>query len=127
MTQAYARCRSEAQAAFGDGTLFIEKLIERPRHVEVQVLADAQGHLVHLHERDCSVQLRNQKVVEIAPAPNLDAAMRERICADSIRLLKAADYVSAGTVEFLVAPEQAITGSSSATRAYRSNTRSPNR
>ena len=105
MTQAYARCSSEAQAAFGDGTLFIEKLIERPRHVEVQVLADAQGHLVHLHERDCSVQLRNQKVVEIAPAPNLDAAMRERICADSIRLLKAADYVSAGTVEFLVAPE----------------------
>ena len=106
MTDAYLRCRSEAEAAFGDGALFIEKLIERPRHIEVQVLADTQGHVVHLHERDCSVQLRNQKVVEIAPAPNLSETMRNRICADAIRLVKTAEYANAGTVEFLVAPEQ---------------------
>jgi pyruvate carboxylase len=106
MPQAYARCRGEAEAAFGDGTLFVEKLVERPRHVEVQALGDAHGHLVHLHERDCSVQLRNQKVVEVALAPNLDAAVRERMCTDAVRLLKAADYVSAGTVEFLVEPKR---------------------
>ncbi len=106
MPEAYARCRSEAQAAFGDGALFIEKLIERPRHIEVQVLADGRGNAVHLHERDCSVQLRNQKVVEVAPAPNLSDALREHITADAIRLVKAAEYGNAGTVEFLVAPER---------------------
>ena len=106
MNDAFARCCSEAAAAFGDGTLFFEKLIDRPRHIEVQVLADSDGHVVHLHERDCSVQLRNQKVVEIAPAPNLEGALRARILADAVRLVKKVGYVNAGTVEFLVLPER---------------------
>ncbi|MBM4259065.1 MAG: ATP-grasp domain-containing protein [Deltaproteobacteria bacterium] len=106
MSAAFARCQSEAQAAFGDGSLFIEKLLARPRHIEVQVLADSQGNIVHLYERDCSVQLRNQKVVEIAPAPGLDASLRRRILDDAIRLARAAGYENAGTVEFLVSPER---------------------
>ncbi|WP_293906353.1 carboxyl transferase domain-containing protein [Phenylobacterium sp.] len=106
MAAAFARCEGEAQAAFGDGSVFAEKLVERPRHIEVQVLADATGEIVHLWERDCSVQLRNQKVVEIAPAPNLDAGLRGRILADAIRLARAGEYVNAGTVEFLVSPER---------------------
>ncbi len=105
MAEALARCRSEAQASFGDGTVFMEKRVVRPRHIEVQVLADAHGNIVHLHERDCSVQLRNQKVVEIAPAPGLDPKLRERIFADAIRLARAADFMNAGTFEFLVEPE----------------------
>jgi pyruvate carboxylase len=105
MSEAFDRCQSEAQAAFGDGSLFVEKLISRPRHIEVQILADAHGNVVHLHERDCSVQLRHQKVVEVAPAPALDEALRERILADAIKLARAAEYVNAGTVEFLVSPE----------------------
>jgi acetyl/propionyl-CoA carboxylase alpha subunit/acetyl-CoA carboxylase carboxyltransferase component len=106
MTAAFARCESEAKAAFGDGSLFVEKLIKRPRHIEVQILADGGGNIVHLYERDCSVQLRNQKVVEIAPAPGLDASLRRRILEDAIRLARAAGYVNAGTVEFLVSPER---------------------
>jgi len=105
MDEAFARASGEAQAAFGDGSLFIEKLVVRPRHIEVQILADEQGHVVHLHERDCSVQLRNQKVVEIAPAPNLDPALRAKILHDAVTLAGAADYRNAGTVEFLVQPE----------------------
>jgi pyruvate carboxylase len=85
--------------------LFVEKLVDRPRHIEVQILADAHGNAVHLHERDCSVQLRHQKVVEVAPAPALDEALRARILADAIKLVRAAEYVNAGTVEFLVTPE----------------------
>jgi acetyl/propionyl-CoA carboxylase alpha subunit/acetyl-CoA carboxylase carboxyltransferase component len=104
LAPAFARCQSEAEAAFGDGSVFVEKLIARPRHIEVQVLADAQGHVVHFYERDCSVQQRNQKLVEIAPAPNLDAGLREHILADAIKLVRAAKYVNAGTVEFLVDP-----------------------
>jgi acetyl/propionyl-CoA carboxylase alpha subunit/acetyl-CoA carboxylase carboxyltransferase component len=105
MVEAFARCRSEAEAAFGDGSLFVEKAIARPRHIEVQILADAHGNVVHLHERDCSVQQRNQKVVEIAPAPGLEAAVRERILGDATKLAQASGYVNAGTVEFLVSPE----------------------
>ena len=105
MAEAFARCRSEAEAAFGDGALFVEKLLARPRHVEVQVLADAGGNIVHLYERDCSVQLRHQKVVEAAPAPALDAALRQAVLNDAVSLIRAADYAGAGTVEFLVAPE----------------------
>jgi acetyl/propionyl-CoA carboxylase alpha subunit/acetyl-CoA carboxylase carboxyltransferase component len=104
MAGAFARCRGEAQAAFGDGALFLEKRIARPRHIEVQILADRHGGVVHLHERDCSVQLRHQKVVEIAPAPNLDPALRARILGDALTLARAADYLNAGTVEFLVDP-----------------------
>ena len=106
MADAYARCRGEAEAAFGDGALFVEKLVARPRHIEVQILADARGNTVHLHERDCSVQLRNQKVVETAPAPGLDGALRQRILDDAVKLARAAGYVNAGTVEFLVVPEE---------------------
>ena len=105
MPAAFARCQSEAQAAFGDGAVFVEKLIARPRHIEVQILGDAHGSVVHLYERDCSVQLRNQKVVEIAPAPSLDPTLRQRILDDALRLACAASYVNAGTVEFLVIPE----------------------
>ena len=105
MAEAFARCRSEAEAAFGSGALFVEKLVERPRHIEVQVLADGHGDVVHLHERDCSVQLRNQKVIETAPAPGLDADLRDRILADAVKLVAAAGYANAGTVEFLVVPE----------------------
>ena len=105
MAEAFERCRSEAEASFGDGSVFLERVIDRPRHIEVQVLGDQHGNVVHLHERDCSVQQRNQKVVEIAPAPRLDPKLRERILDDAIRLARAAEYVNAGTIEFLVAPE----------------------
>ncbi|MGA2410388.1 MAG: biotin carboxylase N-terminal domain-containing protein [Candidatus Binataceae bacterium] len=102
---AFARCQSEALAAFGDDSVFIEKLVARPRHIEVQILADSHGGIVHLYERDCSIQLRNQKVVEIAPAPVLEDGLRQHILEDAIRLARAAGYVNAGTVEFLIIPE----------------------
>ena len=105
MAEAFDRCRSEAQEAFGNGALFLEKHVARPRHIEVQILADLSGNVIHLHERDCSVQLRNQKVVEVAPAPSLDDALRERILADAVKLAEVAGYVNAGTMEFLVSPE----------------------
>lgn len=106
MDDAFARCQSEAEAAFGDRAVFLEKIVPRPRHIEVQVLGDGKGNVVHLHERDCSVQLRNQKVVEVAPAPNLDAGLRQRILDDAVKLARAAHYENAGTVEFLVDPER---------------------
>ncbi|HZO80913.1 MAG TPA: carboxyl transferase domain-containing protein [Candidatus Binataceae bacterium] len=106
MAAAFARCQSEALAAFGNGSVFVEKLIARPRHIEVQILADGHGDVVHLYDRDCSVQLRNQKLVEIAPAPALEAGLRGRVLEDAVRLARAAGYVNAGTVEFLVSPER---------------------
>ena len=105
LAEAFERCASEAEAAFGNGTVFIERLVERPRHIEVQVLGDATGAISHLHERDCSIQQRNQKVVEIAPAPGLDPHLRTAMHDAAVRLVAAADYVNAGTVEFLVSPE----------------------
>jgi acetyl/propionyl-CoA carboxylase alpha subunit/acetyl-CoA carboxylase carboxyltransferase component len=105
MDEAFARCQGEALAAFGDGAVFLEKFVARPRHIEVQILGDGQGNVVHLFERDCSVQLRHQKVVEVAPAPALDEALRQRILADAVTLARAARYENAGTVEFLVNPE----------------------
>lgn len=94
--------RREAEAAFGNGEVYFEKLIRRARHVEVQILGDTHGNLVHLFERDCSVQRRNQKVVERAPAPYLDHATREEICQAALRLTRHAGYRNAGTVEFLM-------------------------
>ena len=78
----------EAEAAFGDPTVFIEQAVIDPRHIEVQILADAAGDVIHLYERDCSVQRRHQKVIEIAPAPNLDPGLRARICADAVRFAR---------------------------------------
>ncbi|MGW1996853.1 pyruvate carboxylase [Embleya sp. NPDC001921] len=92
----------EAQTAFGDPTVFLEEAVIRPRHIEVQILAGADGGVVHLYERDCSMQRRHQKVVEIAPAPNLDPELRDRICADAVRFAEAVGYRNAGTVEFLL-------------------------
>ncbi|HAN70775.1 MAG TPA: pyruvate carboxylase, partial [Actinobacteria bacterium] len=94
--------RREAAAAFGDDTLFVEQAVIRPRHVEVQVLADGEGNVVHLFERDCSVQRRHQKVVEIAPAPGLPRELVAALCADAVAFAHEVDYRSAGTVEFLV-------------------------
>jgi pyruvate carboxylase len=95
----------EAQGAFANPTVFLEQALHRPRHIEVQILADAAGEVVHLFERDCSVQRRHQKVVEIAPAPNLDPWLRERLCEDAVRFGRAVGYKSAGTAEFLLGEE----------------------
>lgn len=92
----------EAESAFGDATMFLEEAVIEPRHIEVQVLGDTTGEVVHLYERDCSVQRRHQKVIEIAPAPNLDPAIRDAMCADAVKFAKAIDYRNAGTVEFLL-------------------------
>ncbi|MBP5998766.1 MAG: pyruvate carboxylase, partial [Azonexus sp.] len=94
--------RRESLAAFGNDEVYLEKLVRRARHVEVQVMGDRHGHLVHLFERDCTVQRRNQKVVERAPAPYLDAATRQELCESALRLARAANYTHAGTVEFLM-------------------------
>ncbi|HUH06175.1 MAG TPA: pyruvate carboxylase [Egibacteraceae bacterium] len=92
----------EAEGAFGDGTIFLEQALDRPRHIEVQILADGEGGVIHLYERDCSVQRRHQKVVEIAPAQNLEDELRKRICADGVRFAESVRYRNAGTVEFLM-------------------------
>jgi pyruvate carboxylase len=92
----------EAETAFGDGRMFIEQAVVRPRHIEVQMLADSTGHTMHLFERDCSVQRRHQKVIEIAPAPNLDPVLREAILKDAVAFASSIGYQNAGTVEFLV-------------------------
>ncbi|HEU4807702.1 MAG TPA: pyruvate carboxylase, partial [Homoserinimonas sp.] len=92
----------EADSAFGDPTMFLEQAVLRPRHIEVQILADATGETVHLFERDCSVQRRNQKVIEIAPAPNLDESIRQALYRDAVAFAKSIGYVNAGTVEFLL-------------------------
>lgn len=97
----FDRASSEAKAAFGNGAMFIEKFIERPRHIEVQLLGDKAGNVVHLYERDCSVQRRHQKVVEIAPAPSLDPKIRNKMTEHAVRLAKHVGYSNAGTVEFL--------------------------
>ncbi|WP_040811069.1 pyruvate carboxylase [Nocardia concava] len=92
----------EAESAFGDATVFLEQAVVNPRHIEVQILADQHGNVMHLFERDCSLQRRHQKVIELAPAPNLDPALRERICADAVAFAKEIGYSCAGTVEFLL-------------------------
>jgi pyruvate carboxylase len=95
----------EAEAAFGDGTVYLEQAMPQARHIEVQILADAAGAIVHLFERDCSLQRRHQKVIEVTPAPNLDAGLREQICASAVAVAREIGYVNAGTVEFLVGPD----------------------
>jgi len=94
--------RREAAAAFGDDVVVLERFVERPRHVEVQVLADTHGRVLHLFERECSIQRRHQKVVEETPSPALDAAQREALCAAGVAAARTAEYVNAGTVEFLL-------------------------
>jgi 3-methylcrotonyl-CoA carboxylase alpha subunit len=98
---ALVSCRREAAAAFGDDRVLIEKYILNPRHIEVQVFGDTQGNVVHLFERDCSLQRRHQKVIEEAPAPGMDPDTRAALCAAAVRAAKAVDYVGAGTIEFI--------------------------
>ncbi|KAK9512583.1 hypothetical protein O3M35_000978 [Rhynocoris fuscipes] len=100
--EAFERATSEAAAAFGNGAMFIEKFVERPRHIEVQLLGDKAGNVIHLFERDCSVQRRHQKVVEMAPAPHLNPKVREKMLDHAVKLAKHVGYENAGTVEFLV-------------------------
>ena len=98
---ALASCRREAAAAFGDDRVLIEKYIQSPRHIEVQVFGDRHGNVVHLFERDCSLQRRHQKVIEEAPAPGMDEATRAAVCDAAVRAARAVDYVGAGTIEFI--------------------------
>ena len=98
----FENARSESRKAFGEDLIFIEKYIEDPKHIEVQVLGDKYGNIVHLYERDCSVQRRHQKIIEFAPAFSLDPDVRERICKDAVRIAKHVGYSNAGTLEFLV-------------------------
>lgn len=102
LREALEAAMREADSAFGDATMFLEQAVLRPRHIEVQILADAHGHTMHLFERDCSVQRRNQKVVEIAPAPNLSDEIRQSLYRDAVAFAESIGYVNAGTVEFLL-------------------------
>ncbi|KAF9241684.1 hypothetical protein DTO013E5_6937 [Penicillium roqueforti] len=102
LSDAFERATSEARTAFGNGTVFVERFLDQPKHIEVQLLGDNQGNVVHLFERDCSVQRRHQKVVEIAPAKDLPTDVRDRILSDAVKLAKSVRYRNAGTAEFLV-------------------------
>ncbi|WP_226578390.1 pyruvate carboxylase [Halobacillus litoralis] len=102
LEESYDRARSEARAAFGSDEVYVEKLIEEPKHIEVQILGDREGNIVHLYERDCSVQRRHQKVVEVAPSVSLPDQLREDICQAAVKLMENVQYINAGTVEFLV-------------------------
>jgi pyruvate carboxylase len=102
LEDSYQRAKSEAKAAFGSGEVYVEKLIENPKHIEVQILGDKSGHVVHLYERDCSVQRRHQKVVEVAPSVSLSQELREKICESAVNLMDHVKYINAGTVEYLV-------------------------
>lgn len=106
LRDAYDRAKSEAKLAFGNDEIYLEKCIVNPKHVEVQIMGDEHGNVVHLYERDCSIQRRHQKVVEIAPAFALSKDLRKRICDAAIKLMRNVNYVNAGTVEFLVTPDE---------------------
>lgn len=100
LEDAFHRAKSEAQKSFGNSEVYIERYIDNPKHIEVQVIGDEYGNIVHLYERDCSVQRRHQKVVEVAPSVGLPDELRERICQSALQLMKNIKYVNAGTVEF---------------------------
>ncbi|KAH8693659.1 putative pyruvate carboxylase [Talaromyces proteolyticus] len=102
LKDSFERATSEARSAFGNGTVFIERFLDKPKHIEVQLLGDNEGNVVHLYERDCSVQRRHQKVVELAPAKDLPVEVRDKILADAVKLAKSVRYRNAGTAEFLV-------------------------
>lgn len=102
LREAIEAASREAESAFGDPTVYLEQAVMNPRHIEVQILADAYGNVIHLYERDCSVQRRHQKVIELAPAPNLHTELREKICADAVAFARHIGYSCAGTVEFLL-------------------------
>ncbi|WP_445161265.1 pyruvate carboxylase [Mycobacterium sp. Dal123C01] len=102
LPEAIEAASREAESAFGDSTVYLEQAVIRPRHIEVQILADNIGNVIHLYERDCSVQRRHQKVIELAPAPNLAAELRDKICADAVAFARHIGYSCAGTVEFLL-------------------------
>jgi acetyl-CoA carboxylase biotin carboxylase subunit len=102
LASAFQQAKTEAEAAFGNGDVYIEKYIERPRHVEVQILADQHGKVLHLWERDCSTQRRHQKLIEESPAPNLPEEQRQAMCDAAVRLIESAKYYNAATVEFIV-------------------------
>jgi len=102
LKESFDRATSEAKSAFGNGTVFVERFLDKPKHIEVQLLGDNHGNIVHLYERDCSVQRRHQKVVEIAPAKDLPTEVRDAILNDAVRLAKSVNYRNAGTAEFLV-------------------------
>jgi propionyl-CoA carboxylase alpha chain len=104
----FTSCRNEARSAFGDDRLFIEKFVEHPRHIEIQVLGDAHGHVVYLHERECSIQRRHQKVIEEAPSPFISDATRKAMGEQAVALALAVNYQSAGTVEFVVGRDQSF-------------------
>jgi len=108
VSNAFSMCRNEAGAAFGDDTVFIEKYLEEPRHIEVQVLGDTHGNIVHLFERECSMQRNNQKVLEEAPSFFVDDETRKKLCAAGVAAAKAVDYVGAGTIEFLMNPDKSF-------------------
>ncbi|KEK09481.1 pyruvate carboxylase [Lysinibacillus fusiformis] len=103
LASAYERAKSEAKAAFGSDEVYVEKAIIKPKHIEVQIIGDQQGNIVHLYERDCSIQRRHQKVVEIAPSHSISEELRNRICTAAVKIMKNVSYINAGTVEFLVA------------------------
>lgn len=105
LKEAFERATSEAKSAFGNGTVFVERFLYRPKHIEVQLLGDSHGNVVHLYERDCSVQRRHQKVVELAPAKDLPEKTRQAILDDAVALAKSVNYRNAGTAEFLVDQE----------------------
>lgn len=102
LEEAYHRAKSEAKMAFGDDAVYVEKCIMNPKHIEVQILGDEEGHIIHLFERDCSIQRRHQKVIEMAPAWSLPEKLRKEICDAAVKLMKNVGYINAGTVEFLV-------------------------
>jgi propionyl-CoA carboxylase alpha chain len=104
--EGFSSCRNEARNSFGDDRVFIEKFIEEPRHIEIQVLGDAHGHVVYLHERECSIQRRHQKVIEEAPSPFITDATRQKMGTQAVALARAVNYQSAGTVEFVVGKDQ---------------------